>query len=70
MNRQFPSQEVVARVREAYPPGCRVELLSMNDPFTKLPARRPRYGRVRGRYGYRARCLGLRLPSRSGLWRG
>jgi len=24
MNNQFPSQEVVARVRETYPSGCRV----------------------------------------------
>jgi len=37
MNNQFPSQEVVARVREAYPRGCRVELVAMNDPYTKLP---------------------------------
>ena len=33
----FPSQETVRRVREAYPPGCRVELVAMNDPYTKLP---------------------------------
>lgn len=36
MNNSFPSKETVARVREAYPPGCRVELVSMNDTYTRL----------------------------------
>lgn len=36
MNNPFPSQEVVARVREAYPVGCRVELVAMDDPYSKL----------------------------------
>lgn len=36
MSNQFPSRETVVRVREAYPPGCRVELVSMSDPYTKL----------------------------------
>lgn len=35
MNR-FPSQETVSRVRELYPSGCRVELVRMNDPYSKL----------------------------------
>ena len=33
---QFPSQEVVERVRKMYPKGCRVELISMDDPYSKL----------------------------------
>lgn len=32
----FPSKATVERVREAYPSGCRVELISMDDPYTKL----------------------------------
>jgi hypothetical protein len=36
MTRGFPSQETVALVREMYPVGCRVELVSMSDPYTKL----------------------------------
>ncbi len=29
----FPSSEIVARLRREYPKGCRVELISMNDPY-------------------------------------
>ena len=32
----FPSREIVEAVRKRYPIGCRVELISMNDPYTKL----------------------------------
>jgi len=33
----FPNKEVVERVRKQYPVGCRVELISMKDPYnTKL----------------------------------
>ncbi len=32
----FPSRETVERVRRMYPTGTRVELVSMNDPYTKL----------------------------------
>lgn len=32
----FPSREVVTRLRERYPKGCRVELVQMNDPYSKL----------------------------------
>ena len=32
----FPSHETVERIRERYPVGCRVELVYMNDPYTKL----------------------------------
>ncbi len=32
----FPSRETVERVRRMYPQGTRVELVSMNDPYTKL----------------------------------
>lgn len=33
---KFPSKEIVERLRETYPTGCRVELISMDDPFAKL----------------------------------
>lgn len=36
MNKGFPSKETVARLREQYPEGTRVELISMNDPHTTL----------------------------------
>ena len=33
---RFPSREAVERVRRMYPAGCRVELISMSDPYGKL----------------------------------
>lgn len=32
----FPNKETVARVRKQYPRGTRVELVSMNDPYSTL----------------------------------
>lgn len=32
----FPSKNTIEKLREMYPIGTRVELVSMNDPFTKL----------------------------------
>ena len=32
----FPSKEIVERIRQRYPKGARVELVYMNDPYTKL----------------------------------
>ena len=32
----FPSREVVDRLRKEYPAGTRVELIHMDDPYTKL----------------------------------
>ena len=34
--RGFPSKETVLRIKEQYPPGTRVELICMNDPYSKL----------------------------------
>ena len=36
MSNNYPSREVVERLRRQYPAGCRVELVSMNDPYAKL----------------------------------
>lgn len=34
---RFPSMEIVQQVRQQYPIGCRVELVSMGaDPYSKL----------------------------------
>ena len=32
----YPSQAIVAMLRERYPKGARVQLDSMDDPYTKL----------------------------------
>nr|WP_319489329.1 DUF4314 domain-containing protein [uncultured Caproiciproducens sp.] len=32
----FPSKEAVERLRREYPAGTRVELIAMDDPYTKL----------------------------------
>lgn len=32
----FPSRKIVEMIRQTYPKGTRVELVSMNDPYTKL----------------------------------
>jgi hypothetical protein len=32
----FTSKATVERLRMAYPSGCRVELISMDDPYAKL----------------------------------
>lgn len=32
----FPNKETVERIRRQYPQGTRVELVSMNDPYTNL----------------------------------
>jgi hypothetical protein len=36
MNSSFPSKAAVKARRARYPDGCRVELVSMNDPYTTL----------------------------------
>ena len=36
MSERLPFKETVARLREQYPKGARVELLSMDDPYTTL----------------------------------
>ena len=36
MNNSFPHKEIVLRLREQYPSGARVELVRMNDPYSKL----------------------------------
>lgn len=35
-NNSFPSPWVVDIVRKLYPAGCRVELVSLDDPYSKL----------------------------------
>ena len=34
---KFPSKEIVEYIKEAYVPGTRIELISMNDPYRDLP---------------------------------
>ncbi|MBR3131327.1 DUF4314 domain-containing protein [Candidatus Saccharibacteria bacterium] len=36
INNSFPPKEIVEQLRQQYPKGTRVELVSMNDPYTKL----------------------------------
>lgn len=35
-NNSFPSRKMVKRIRKLYPAGCRVELVQMDDPYSKL----------------------------------
>ena len=35
-NNGFPSRETVERVRKIYAKGCRVKLVSMDDPYSSL----------------------------------
>ena len=37
MRNNFPSRNVVERVKREYPKGTRVELVSMDDPYTHIP---------------------------------
>jgi hypothetical protein len=37
MNR-FPSKEIVEKLRREYPIGTRIELIRMDDPYSKLKA--------------------------------
>ena len=32
----LPSRDIVEQMRKSYPQGTRVELINMNDPYTKL----------------------------------
>ena len=34
---RIPSKETIARLRERYPKGTRIELVAMDDPYCKLP---------------------------------
>ena len=34
----FPPIDIVNRVKEQYPAGSRVELISMNDPYRDIPS--------------------------------
>ena len=34
----FPSRKTVERIKEQYPKGIRIELIEMNDPYSKLKA--------------------------------
>lgn len=36
VNNSFPSRKTVGRIREKYPEGCRVELIEMDDPYSRL----------------------------------
>ena len=36
MSNNFPSKNRIEELRRLYPVGCRVELVRMNDPYTKL----------------------------------
>ncbi len=33
----FPKKEIVDRIKAEYPPGTRVELIHMDDPYRKIP---------------------------------
>ncbi|MEA4934161.1 MAG: DUF4314 domain-containing protein [Lawsonibacter sp.] len=33
---QIPNRETIDRLRKEYPAGCRIQLISMDDPYTNL----------------------------------
>ena len=33
----FPNESIVKRIKAEYPEGTRVELVHMDDPYTKIP---------------------------------
>jgi hypothetical protein len=33
----FPNENIVKRIKAEYPEGTRVELVHMDDPYTKIP---------------------------------
>lgn len=35
-NIPFPTQKMIGRIKKLYPSGCRVELVQMDDPYSKL----------------------------------
>ena len=37
MRDNFPPRHVVERIGKEYPKGTRVELVEMNDPYTRIP---------------------------------
>lgn len=32
----FPTRKMIERIKKLYPSGCRVELVQMDDPYSKL----------------------------------
>lgn len=36
MRNQFPNRQTVERLKKQYPKGCRVELIEMDDPYSRL----------------------------------
>lgn len=38
MNRPFPTRQQVEFTRLSYPPGCRILLFQMTDPFAPVPS--------------------------------
>ena len=36
MGNQFPNRQTVERLKKQYPKGCRVELVEMDDPYSRL----------------------------------
>lgn len=35
-NSKFPTPKMIERIKKLYPAGCRVELVQMDDPYSKL----------------------------------
>ena len=64
----FPPREIVERLRLQYPTGCRVELVSMDDPYARLKP--GDQGTVVAVDDIGTVHMGQRLRPRSRLWRG
>ena len=65
----FPSSRTVEMLRSRYPEGCRVELVCMNDPYTRLkPGDQGEVAFVDDIGTIHVR-VEQRFQPRSGLWR-
>lgn len=67
---RFPRKEIVEAVRARYPKGTRVELVFMDDPYSRLKPGDPGDGGICGRHSHGSCKMGLRFRAGRGLWCG
>jgi hypothetical protein len=48
--RRYMSIQEINRIKNHYPAGMRIELISMDDPFAPVPSGTPMYLMLKGRF--------------------